>query len=165
MFGLRGFICILLISDTFGCQRGVKCSRRKNFGFCDCRGCNRSRFGGMPALVPHDRDAMHAAAKTWLRGHPSTQASSVDRIRRLVEPGARHAYSVLTMVAARSRLGTLGGAIPEPCCLCGEWTHAYCESCRLDDGAPFPVCTTCDGAKAVCPPMFGSWPDVGSRQG
>ena len=101
--------------------------------------------GKMPALVPHDRDTMHASAKTWLRGHPNTMASEVHRIRRLVEPGARNAYSVLTMVAAKSRLGTLGGAVPEPCCLCGEGTHAYCESCRLEDGAPFPVCTTCDG--------------------
>ena len=105
----------------------------------------------MPALVPHDRDAMHASAKAWLRSHPNTPASDVHRIRRLVEPGARHAYSVLTMVASKARLGTMGGATPEPCCLCGEWTHAYCESCRLDDGAPFPLCTTCDGAKSVCP--------------
>ena len=114
----------------------------------------------MPALAPRDHEAMSTAARRWLRAHPGVPASRIDRIRRLVEPDACHAFSVLTMVAMRARLGVLAGCSPEPCTRCGEWTHSYCEACNLDLGPPKPICTTCDAAKVVCPACQGqgrSW--------
>ena len=120
----------------------------------------------MPALQPHDHAAMSAGARRWLREHPGIPAGRIDRIRRLVEPDACHAFSVLTMVAMKARLGSLGGCIPEPCNRCGEWTHAYCESCVLQAGPPKPICTTCDEARVVCAVCQGqgrSW-EVGRAE-
>ena len=104
----------------------------------------------MPALAPRDHEAMTAGARRWLQQHPGVPAGKIDRLRRLVEPDARSAFSALTMVAMRARLGVLGGCVPEPCNRCGEWTHAYCEACNLDLGPPRAMCTTCDAARLVC---------------
>ena len=52
---------------------------------------------------------MSAGARRWLLQHPSVPAGKIDRLRRLVEPDARDAFAVLTMVAMRARLGVLGG--------------------------------------------------------
>ena len=105
----------------------------------------------MPALVPQDRKVMSAAANDWPRQHPETQAVNLDRLRQLIEPGARHSYSILTMKSSRARSEAQGKATPEPCIRCGEWTHAYCESCIVDLGPPYPICSRCDEARLVCP--------------
>ena len=113
----------------------------------------------MPALCPRDHEAMVAGARRWLRAHPGVPAGQIQRLRRLTEPDACHAFSILTMVAMKARLGSLGGCTPEPCTRCGEWTHAYCEACILDQGPPKAVCTSCDEAKVVCPTCQGQGRD------
>ena len=120
----------------------------------------------MPALVPHDHEAMKDGARRWLKVHTDMPADDIDRLRRLTEEDAKHAFSMLTMVAMRSRLGSMGGAIPEPCVRCGYWTHGYCESCQLDLGPPRAICSTCDGARLVCPQCLSAgrhW-EVGRKE-
>ncbi len=104
----------------------------------------------MPALAPHDSSAMAVAAAEWLRRNPSVLVLQMDRPRRMADAGARATYSHLTKKVMQQRLGTLAGAVPEPCCHCGEWSHCFCEACNHEDGPPRAVCTTCDGARLVC---------------
>ena len=54
------------------------------------------------------------------------------------------------MSASGIRANSHTGSRAQPCELCGQWTHSWCEACSL---RPFnAVCTQCDADHLICRP-------------
>ena len=100
----------------------------------------------MTALRPVAWEAWVAEAKVWLRLHPREDHRRVPREERQRSFPKRAAFALVT--AAENLPGRDLGA--QPCELCGQWTHSWCEACSL---RPFnAVCTLCDADHLVCRP-------------
>ena len=96
------------------------------------------------ALAAYDWLVWKDRAASFLRAHPREVALQLTWGQRLVVPGAREAYAVVTY--EREAMGRSLGAAP--CNLCGCWTHSWCEACKTR--LPTAICSTCDAAKLLC---------------
>ena len=99
----------------------------------------------MTALRPVACEAWVAEAKVWLRLRPHRGVPRAERHRSFPK---RAAFALVT--AAENLPGTGRELGAQPCELCGQWTHSWCEACTL---RPFnAVCTLCDADHLVCRP-------------
>ena len=104
------------------------------------------RRRAMTALRQVAWEAWVAEAKVWLRLHPREDHRGVPREERQRSFPKRAAFALVT--AAENLPGRDLGA--QPCELCGQWTHSWCEACSL---RPFnAVCTQCDADHLICRP-------------
>lgn len=99
----------------------------------------------MPALAPVDMVPLRELARTWIHHNPLASIQDLARARRIYDKGARAAFVVKAYQAKPA-------ARSEPCCLCGTYTFAYCETCPLysESCPPAPLCSECDEDKMVC---------------
>ena len=100
----------------------------------------------MTALRPVAWEAWVAEAKVWLRLHPREDHRGVPRDERQRSFPKRAAFALVT--AAENLPGRDLGA--QPCELCGQWTHSWCEACSLRPCNA--VCTQCDADHLICRP-------------
>ena len=82
------------------------------------------RRRAMTALRPV---AWEAWVAVWLRLHPREDHRGVPREERQRSFPKRAAFALVT--AAENLPGRDLGA--QPCELCGQWTHSWCEACSL----------------------------------
>lgn len=99
----------------------------------------------MPALAPVGMVPLRELARTWIQQNPLASIQDLARARRIYDKGARAAF-VVKAYQAKPAAGS------EPCCLCGTYTFAYCETCPLysESCPPAPLCSECDEDKMVC---------------
>ena len=112
------------------------------------------------SLLSHSRRAMRplaweawvAEAKVWLRLHPREDHRGVPREERQRSFPKRAAFALVT--AAENLPGRDLGA--QPCELCGQWTHSWCEACSQRRLHPVRCRSPCMST------MSASWAVVGS---
>eukprot|EP00435_Cladocopium_sp_Y103_P052832 s71_g16.t1 len=78
-----------------------------------------------------------------LSEHPGVVVTSLTRSERIVVPGAKEAFAVVTFKEAKG-VGEHGG---QPCVHCGEWTGCFCEGCP---DIPAAISTRCDQERLLC---------------
>ena len=103
------------------------------------------------ALANVDWAVWRQEAAEFLRAHPAVRVRDLTRDERLLLPGAREAWALLTHQAA-AHCRRYGG---QPCSLCGEWTCAFCEGCQRP-ALPQAVCTECDRVHLLCRPCIAA---------
>ena len=110
----------------------------------------------MTALRPVAWEAWVAEGKVWLRLHPRGDQSGVPREERQRSFPKRAAFALVT--AAENLPGRDLGA--QPCELCGQWTHSWCEACSL---RPFNAFLRPVRCRSPClSTMPASWAVMGS---
>ena len=91
----------------------------------------------MTALRPVAWEAWVTEAKVWLRLHPREDHRGVTREERQRSFPKRAAFALVTAAEnlPRRDVGV------QPCELCGQWTHSWCEACCLcGRSTPFAPC-------------------------
>lgn len=96
------------------------------------------------ALKPVDWALVKAQARDFVVAHPAVRVLDLTRAERIVLPGARAAFAVVTH-NRETPVRELGAV---PCCRCGQWTACWCEGCVTHP--PTGLCTACDEDHLLC---------------
>ena len=100
-------------------------------------------MAGAQPLRSADWEELKTAARAWVvqcRGEVR-----VPTLAERLEQGAARAFWAIGQRASHREDLSLGA---QPCELCGEITHSWCETCVIRPWGP--VCTVCDGDHRVC---------------
>lgn len=81
----------------------------------------------------------------WQSEHPALDAKHLRWGERLMNRGARDAYTCAVMRKHEHWIKTVGA---RPCILCGEVTANWCEGCAMP--SPMALCSRCDGEGLLC---------------
>ena len=92
------------------------------------------------ALQPVEWGLWKQRAREFVELHPTVRGVDLTRGERLVTPGARETFAVVTH-RREAQVRALGG---QPCCRCGCWTACWCEGCSVQP--PVALCTERDKA-------------------